>query len=500
MKKLLLTEGLIACFFLMLLLGILWQAIGRERRTQKTSTLPKREEHTIRIYPGILGEEFSPLCMQKQAEEQVVKLCFSNLLEKDQDGKVCNASVSKVWKKGTDETAHISSLYDKDTKVTRITIQLNPELKTAKGTRLSADDLLFNYYLRLDSSSGAKGFFDGVHILGQDEYTYGTDDIEKRQKELKKMLQKPSDELKKQLQEKIVRKELLSEWQWAKGLYQDETYDFISSRYREPKDLFAYYYAYQTKYSSKGKSEKQVIEDIVKQYAWHTKRLEKITNKSYDRQAERLALANLLSKKGKDTVSVVSGIKKKDAHTVEICVKGENVSVEKVCDLYLLPLEEYGDKALFDGKRSFGFQKGTADGILKKAQQSFCGSGAFTAAHTGKSRIVCTKNRFHAGKKAYLDKIIILRKDGMDAGMAVREMLKKRIDIAILPDGKELERLRNNRATTASYQIRKKNISTTQRENCLIYRTSYVNAPSIPKKLTESHTVFDEICQLKVNP
>ena len=42
-------------------------------------------------------------------------------------------------------------------------------------------------------------------------------------------------------------------------------------------------------------------------------------------------------------------------------------------------------------------------------------------------------------------------------------------------------------------------IETSQLENCFLYRTSYVNAPSLPKELTEYKTLFQNIGQVKIN-
>lgn len=498
-RKLLLTEGLVACFFLMLFLGIMGKAIGKERQAERTSAVSDTGKRGLRVYPGRLEEELSPLCQETQAEANVMKLCFSNLLERDEQGRQCNPPVSQKWKKDDDTTAHISAVYDEKKQITQITVQLNPNLKTKKGKVLSADDLLFNYYLRCDASVGGKSFFDGVQILGQKEYTYGTKEIKKRKEELHRLLQAPPKSLQEKLREQIVRKALQKEWNWAESLYQDETYDFISSRYQEPKDLFAYYYAYSTKYSSKGKSAEQVFKEIAEQYQWHTERLEKVTNQSYADQKERLALSQLLSQKGKDKVKEIEGIQKKDRNTISISVKGKSTSIEKVCDIYLLPLSEYGEKRLFDGHGSFGFQKGRADEVLEKAKKRLCGSGAYTEKSRDATELILERNPYYSGGRKAVSRLVVLREGRMDSKEIIRRMLKKKVDIAIMPDSSELKQLLKSRATHASYQIRKKEIRTTQQENCLLYRTDYVNAPSIPENLTESYSIFDAISQLKVN-
>jgi len=75
-KKLLLTEGLLACFFLALLIGFFGKYLGREREGQETnanvSTEEKREKGTIWIDAGSMSERFSPLQYQSQGEKNVL--------------------------------------------------------------------------------------------------------------------------------------------------------------------------------------------------------------------------------------------------------------------------------------------------------------------------------------------------------------------------------------------------------------------------------------------
>lgn len=503
MKKLLLTEGLIACFFLALLLGLFGKYLGRERESQKTNASvyeeEKRKKGTIWIYPGSMSESFSPLQYESQGEKNVLMMCFENLLSRDANGVRNNKEVTQQWEKGDEELAHISVSYDEKKKLSSVTIQLNPNKRTVSGKKIDADDLLFNFYLRCDASGGEGEPLGDVQILGQEEYTYGSSQVEKRKKEIQKNLSKPSKETQKKLQEEIVSPELKEELQWVKSLYQDDAYDFISSKYKEPKDLFAYYYAYQTKYSSEGKTEQQVFDDIVSQYSWHYDWLGKVTNESYTKKAQKIALSVLLQQKGKDTVKQITGIQKKDDQTVVIQVIGKEDCVEPLCDFWLLPIDEYGSRERFDGKQNFGFEKGKAEEILEESFEKYQATGAYYAKKIEKNKIILVRNPYYSGKKANIKKIRIVRKDYSENTEIVEDLLCQRVDIVITRESEELSQLIQSRATHASYLIREKEIQTSQEENCLLYRTSYVNAPSIPEKLTEYQMIFQGINRLKVN-
>ncbi len=502
-KKLLLTEGLIACFFLTLLLGIFGKYLSEGKKELQENAVKEetetREEGTIWIYPGSTGESFSPLCCQSAGEANVLDLCFCNVLSRDAAGKRDNPEVLEKWKKDEAMLAHISEKYDEKKKLSEITIQLNPEIKTVSGVAVTADDLLFNYYLRCDISSGGKEAFGDVKILGQEKYFYGSEDVTKRKKEIQEILKKPSKEIQKLLQEKIVKPALSQELVWVKELYSDEAYDFISSKYKEPKDLFAYYYAYQTKYSPKGKTEKQVLEEIAGQYGWHYEWLSKVTDKNYEKEAERIALSVLLQQEGKDSVRDISGIAKKDERTVVVLAEGEKGCADKLCDFWLLPLAEYGDRESFDGKTHFGFQKGKTEDVLQKTLGRYCATGPYYAKKVGKGKITLKRNPYYFGKKAEIREICILRKEYTENKEIVKDLLKQNADIILAEENSELNQLLKSRGTHASYKIRKKAIETQQLEDCLLYRTSYVNAPSLPEHMTQYDTIFKQITNLKVN-
>lgn len=504
MKKLLLTEGLLACFFLALLLGFFGKYIMKEQKdtgvNAKISGISQSSDGTLSIYPGRMQETFSPLSYGQQGEENVLTMCFEKLLLRDRNGVKRNQEVSENWDGRSGELTQISVQYDDEKGLSTMVLAINPKQKTAKGKRMNADDLMFNFYLRCDVSSGEEVPFGGVLILGQEEYTYGTKNVKERKQEVKKMLEKPSEELKKQLKERIIKKELLQEFAWVRGLYQDEAYEFISNKYGEAKDLFAYYYAYQTKYSSKGKSEEEVFEDILGQYGWEYKKLSKVTGKNYDGEAQRIALNILLKEEGKDTVTGISGIERKNDNTVVIQYLGKEEEVEKLCDIWLLPLEEYGDKAGFDGITNFGFSKGAADEIRRESCQKYCGTGAFYSQEEKEGTdIILLRNPNYLGKKAELRKIRVLRREFMESRDIVEALLRKEADIIMAKNSRELEKLLANRGTGASYSIRKVEMDTGQSENCFLYRTSYVNAPSLPKELTKYQSLFHQINQVKVN-
>ena len=502
MKKLLLTEGLIACFFLALFLGFFGKYLGGGQQQVKWSAgkSSNEQQEGLTVYTGLLQEEFSPLNYQTKGEENVFAMCFSNLLSRDDKGMRINKPVGGAWGSQDMQFTHISVAEDTEKGISTVTIQINPEAKTVLGKKVDADDLLFNIYVRCDAYSSDDAPFGGVSILGQQEYFYGTKDIEKRKKELLGMLKNPTKELQERLQGEIVEKVLQQEWEWVKGLYQDGSYDFIGEKYKEPKDLFAYYYAFQTKYSSKERTEQQVFSDILKQYGWNYTKLSKVTDEDYTEKACRIALSILLQEQGKDTVPQLSGVRKKDDTTIEVQIEGGEENVNKFCNMWLLPLEEYGDNNLYDGVTRFGFRKGDTSVIWQKSYQKYSGTGAYSSISMGRKHIVLRRNPNYFGGKAKVEKVYVLRREYEKVQDMVEDILQGEADIVMAQDGAELDRLLASNGTGASYLIRKVMIETSQLEDCFLYSTSHVNAPSLPKELTEYKTIFQNINQIKINP
>ncbi len=501
MKKRVLWESLAGCILLFVLLGIVQKLAdsGDEDVTMGSGILQleRRENDTLWVYPGMTQEVFSPLKYRLAGEKNVISLCFSNLLSLDASGKKRNRQAGTEWTGKDQELSHISSFYDKGKKQSVITIELNPTAKTASGCSITADDLLFNYYLHGELQIREESLA-GVSVLGMEEYRYGSKNLKKRRKEIKEYMAKPSFRLKKRWRKEIVLPQLKEEWEWVQELYHDAAYDFITRKYKKPKDLFAHYYAYKTQYTSKGKNASEVFRDILNQYQWRYRELAKVTHEKDSGKAEKIALEEFLKQDGKDTVSVISGIKKKDDRTLEITVKGREDG-SRLCDIWVLPLSEYGDKKAFDGKTQFGFTRQEAAEILKKSEQVWNGTGPYYAASIGRKEICLAANQNYYAGCAAIKKIKALREGYENNREIVKALLSQEVDIVLARDDDEFNGLLANKATRASYAIRKIAFDTREEENCFLYRTGYVNVTTFPRQLSEYNTLFSNMAQIKVN-
>lgn len=467
--------------------------------TMEMTTGQGEEERVLIFYPGEFGEGFSPLCRtNSQGEEHILSLCFSKLLDRDREGRRRNRSVASPWQEGERAAAHISGSYEPDSDTTTVAISLNPEAKTASGSPLTAEDVIFNYYLRCDASNAWSSPFGENRIVGQQEYLYGAKDLKKRRGEVAKLLKKPPEELGRQLTAEIVKPALEQELLWVKGLYGNKNYAFITDKYKEAKDLFAYYYAYQTKYQSKGKTEQRVFEDILKQYGWHYERLSRVTNEKYQERAVRMALCYLLRQKGKDEVKKIAGINKRDNHTVEIQIYGDASHIDELCDIWLLPLSQYGSRKLYDGREAFGFRKGETREVIEKSCRFYSGTGSYHTTAIEKERILLSANSYGGGVDVVIRKLEAT-KEFKGPEEIVQALLDKKLHFAWAEDNGKLRRLLE-RQEGASYSIGSLPIEDSRQEACILFQTYTVNATTLPEGLTRYHTIFGELAGVRLNP
>lgn len=306
------------------------------------------------VVKGDISEGITPFNYKTTADKYLLDLCYAGLCEmKDR------RCISK----------NISSIYHEKKNVTTYRITLNENEENTAGDKITADDVLFNYYLRADAGFTADGGISGLPIAGLQEYRYGTRNIKSVKKKISKKLKKPDKKTASLIRKNIIRPVLEEEFEWVCSLYKQEMYDYITDKYPRKKDLFVYFFAYGTDYKTKGKTVQKVINDVIKSYGTNYNKLGKITGENYKKKAESIALYSIQTdKKFKFHVNNISGIRKIDGMTIEITVKGKRKAgfINRLCNMYIVSMESWGNPALFNGIDSFGLKRGKAKQILKE--------------------------------------------------------------------------------------------------------------------------------------
>ncbi|MCI9079272.1 MAG: hypothetical protein HFH68_10180 [Lachnospiraceae bacterium] len=334
-----------------------------EENTEKPETGKMEDKVVVK---GDISEDVSPFSYNTTADKYLLDLCYASL---------CNMKDRKCISK------NVSNIYDKKADITTFKITLNEEAENASGHKITADDLLFNYYLRADTGYTADGGISAIPVAGMQEYRYGTKNITSVKKKIAKKLKKPDKRTAFLIRKHIIRPVIEKEYEWVCSLYKQETYDYITDKYPRKKDLFVYFFAYGTDYKTKGKKAEKVINDVIKSYGSDYNKLGKITGENYKKQAEGIALRVIQSdKKFKFRTRNISGIKKLDDYTISIDIKGNRKPgyINKLGSMYIVSMENWGNRALFNGTDQFGFKRGRAGNILKGRKISEDETGNYT--------------------------------------------------------------------------------------------------------------------------
>lgn len=319
---------------------------------EKPEDKGKQLEDTV-IVKGDISENITPFNYSTTADKYLLDLCYAGI------GNIKDRKCI---------SEDITSSYEEKKDITTYSIKLNEDAENASGHKITADDLIFNYYLRADSGYTGSGSIAGLPVVGLDEYRYGTRNIPSMKKKISKKLKKPDKRTAALIKKNIIRPVIEKEYKWVCSLYKQEMYDYITDKYPRKKDLFVYFFAYGTNYKTKGKTTKKVINDVIKSYGSDYNKLGKITSENYRKKAENIALYVIQSdKKFKFRIKNISGIRKINDYTVEIKVKGKRKAgyINKLCNMYIVSMDSWGNASLFDGVSKFGFKRGKADVILK---------------------------------------------------------------------------------------------------------------------------------------
>lgn len=265
-------------------------------------------------------------------------------------------------------------------------IKIRDDVKFSDGEPLTADDIIFNLYVYSDPSYDGSATLSSQNIIGMKNYRVNSSIAESlSEEEVAKVIKEMPEELGKKIKSEIVEPTLKSEMEAVGALYGDDAYKEYTDKYKEKKDLFAFFYQKDDKYdSTKVKDENQVLNDIIEMYGTDYKALANAYQSDetyFDAQVAEIAESYLADTKkksgeGKD-VPNIEGIKKISDTEVQITTNGFDATMVYQLDMEVLPLHYYGDKALYDyDNNKFGFTRGDISKIKEKTTKPL-GAGPY---------------------------------------------------------------------------------------------------------------------------
>ncbi len=429
-----------------------------EQTSQTTETKNIHQLSPLLVAYPALSEQFSPFYAQSQADSDVVQLAFTRLLTTDRKGKIIQraiagessdyAGVSYQYRGSAD----ITIKYDEAADQTSYTWKIRDDIYFSNGELMTADDIIFNYYVYCDPDYDGPNQLSTLPLLGLLDYRtqttaevyqkylalfndiYGagpahswqeTDAWSKEQQESvwalieaawrqhnQKVLAYSSSHLL-NLAEQLsgfTADEILTEeglqvmasmllWELADlnetgallGRASGRQWDLAAGVYPDLDDFYnESYLLYE------GNPEAYFYESMLDDES-------PLLNLA---QAEFVSFWG-----GKDDVMGgqgipnIAGIKKLSAHEVEVTLAGFDAAAIYQLDIYVAPLSHYGEPDKYDyAKNMFGFSFGDLSGIRAKTA-SPVGAGPYTLVKYDDQAVYFEANPLYYKGEAAISKI-----------------------------------------------------------------------------------------------
>lgn len=137
---------------------------------------PAEVETPLVVAIQTLSSKFSPFFADTGYDQDVVEMTQVALMTTDRTGGIIFNGIEGETRNynGTDYyyqgIADLSQVYDKDSDITTYTAKLREDIKFSDGTPMTADDVIFNYYVYLDPSYTGSTTLNSYDIVGLQAY------------------------------------------------------------------------------------------------------------------------------------------------------------------------------------------------------------------------------------------------------------------------------------------------------------------------------------------
>ena len=343
-----------------------------ETEPDSTEFTPEQLRKTLNIGTEKLEGKFVQLCAKADGDKIVNKLTQVNLLTLDRSGRVLYhaGNMERSDYNGTEYVYHgiadIDVDYDSESDITTYTIELRKGLAFSDGTPLTADDLVFNYYLRLQPDYDGIGDLRRYDIVGLQNYYYNNSQAEEQtvsEAEIDAELASPGETVAEYIRDLIsdVLHEGAEEAERLWSAYQSYGYG------DNAQEFFYNTYGLDMNYNLVDKDLETVCNDVAASYGLDYRKLAEnyaVDETYFDERVRSFVRETLLYQKinGADSSPVdhISGIIRLGDSVLKLKVYGyDENAVYDLLDIDVLPLHYYGDPSLYDyNAHRFGFIPG----------------------------------------------------------------------------------------------------------------------------------------------
>lgn len=387
-------------------------ASSTEPEPESTEIPPEQLRKTLNIGADSIEGRFVQLYARADGDRIVNKLTQVNLLTLDRSGQVLYhaGNVENSSYNGADYSYHgiadIDVEYDEESDITTYTIKLRKGLAFSDGMPLTSDDLVFNYYLRLQPDYDGQGNLRRYDIVGLQNYYYNNSQAEDQtvsEEEIDAELADPGEATTAYIR-KLIDDILTEGAEEAERLWPTyQSYGYGNSA----QEFFYNIYGIDLNYNLIGKDLETVRRDVSESYGLDYRKLAEnyaVDETYFDEQVRGYVRENLLYEKVKEAeseqVDYISGIIRLGDSVLKLKLHGFDPSaIYDLLDIDVLPLHYYGDPSLYDyNAHMFGFVPGEFS-IPEEKLAHPLGAGPYVFTESNSDSVMFTRNElFYQGE------------------------------------------------------------------------------------------------------
>ena len=247
------------------------------------------------------------------------------------------------------------------------------------GEPLTADDLIFTYYVLSDTDYDGNATFYSTNIKGMKNYRLNSTAADSiTDEDVANTLADMPDEVAARVKDELMVPLLTSEYEWAQTAWEDyaDAYGVTNG-----DEFFGMLYAVDENYSVDGKDQDTIINEIADQYGKDYLALAAAYGDEafFDEDAATIASEYLVEQKTAagegEEVANIEGIKKLGDYEVEVTTDGFEATTIYQLGVIVEPMHYYGDASLYDNNQ-FGFTRGDLSAVRDKSNQPL-GAGPY---------------------------------------------------------------------------------------------------------------------------
>lgn len=332
------------------------------------------------------SEKFSTFFAESVPDQDVANLVGTSLITNDRAGGLVYNGIEGETREynGTEYTykgiADITVTENEDTTV--YNIKLKDDVVFSDGESMTADDIIFTYYVLADTDYDGSATLYSTDIQGLNNYRLNSTAAESiTEEDVAAVLAEMPEELAASVKEELIVPLLTAEYDWAAAAWEDYAEDYGVTNGDE---FFALLYATDENYSVEGKDKDTMISEIADMYGTDYKALAAAYGDEafFDEDANTVAQTYLVDQKTAagegEEVPNISGIQKLGDYEVEVTTDGFNAAaIYQIAGIIVEPMHYYGDPSLYDYENNqFGFTRGDLSAIRDKVAQPL-GAGPY---------------------------------------------------------------------------------------------------------------------------